>query len=291
MQIIASIKDNKFLPHPHKKVYRYGEDGSKQHNDTKGIWNFIDPDTYELLVKNLKEKPENWSYRNKSITYTLNSDGYRCQEFNTIDWKNSIVMFGCSHVFGAGNDDKETIPSFLESNFNLPVINMGINGSSIMTSLHNSLILSKKYGSPKLIIYMWTSLIRNSIYGHDFMDTLTFGYPQGKDYEGTIQNPSEKLYNTFVGSSINSEQILTNTLTTNFLYVNIIRNLWANKCPIYECSLFKNTAKSLQCNYYLGYNNDYARDDIHYGFLSNKKIATDIYKDIKKRGLIYVEKN
>jgi hypothetical protein len=282
MEIIKSINDNRFVPNQHKRVHMYGELNLKDKEDVKGSWNFFNSDSYKLLLKNLEKKPKDWYYRNKEITYTLNSDGYRTKEFDEIDWKNSIVMFGCSHVFGTGNDDADTIPNILENELGIPVINMGINGSSNMVMLHNSLMLNNRYERPKMIIYLWTSLVRQSFYSHDYMDSAAVGYLHQYDYEGSIENSKPLIYNSILGMETNLQMEVTNTLVNNYLWVNIIRNMWKNECLTYEASLFKNTASYLKCDFYHGYSNDLARDDIHYGVRSNHKIAKGLYKKIKK---------
>lgn len=232
---------------------------------------FYSIDSKERFIESCKKEPHDWIYRNRKIKYTVNSEGYRTDEFDHIDWKNSIVMFGCSHVFGTGNDDADTIPNLLEHYCGIPVINMGINGASNMMMLHNSLMLSRKYPTPKKIIYMWTSLIRNSIYGYNHMSSYTFGYSKGTDYEVI-----KKVFNRYHEELDQPDHIVDHTLTSNFLYINLIREIWNQRCPIYECSMFENTAKSLQCDYYSGYTDDYARDCIHVGFKSNHKIAKEI---------------
>ena len=52
-------------------------------------------------------------------------------------------MFGCSNVVGARLKDNETIPYKLEEILQRPVINMGVQGSSIAYSVFNQIILAK----------------------------------------------------------------------------------------------------------------------------------------------------
>ena len=40
----------------------------------------------------------------------LNTQRFRCAEFESIDWKTSYAMIGCSHVFGEANEIKDSIP-------------------------------------------------------------------------------------------------------------------------------------------------------------------------------------
>ena len=60
---------------------------------------WFDQDTKERAKKNYT--PE-WKYATKRIEYHVNSDGYRTKEWSDVHWKNSIVLLGCSYVYGVG---------------------------------------------------------------------------------------------------------------------------------------------------------------------------------------------
>jgi hypothetical protein len=94
------------------------------------IW--VGSDTEERFQENLKSQPEDWPWRNQQITYKLNSQNYRAPEWDSIDWENSVVMFGCSQVFGVGVDEDQTLGYYLSELLNKPVINLGIPGGSSM---------------------------------------------------------------------------------------------------------------------------------------------------------------
>jgi len=75
--------------------------------DTSSInKNFAVSDTEELFNHNLKIMPQDWFYRTNPVNYTVNSQGYRTEEFEKIDWAQSVVIFGCSTVFGTGVSDE-----------------------------------------------------------------------------------------------------------------------------------------------------------------------------------------
>ena len=65
--------------------------------------------------------------------YTRNSEGYRCAEFSSINWSNSIAVFGCSEVFGVSVPEDQTLPHHLSLLFGRPCINLGIPGASNRT--------------------------------------------------------------------------------------------------------------------------------------------------------------
>jgi hypothetical protein len=112
-------------------------------------------DTEELFKKNLRTMPDDWPWRSIPITYNVNSQGYRCPEWDKILWDESILMLGCSYVFGTGIDGKHTCAHQLSEILNHPVINLGIPGSSPVFHWFNTTKLLENNISPKAVIYFW----------------------------------------------------------------------------------------------------------------------------------------
>lgn len=131
-------------------------------------------DTKAAFRHNCATQPAAWPWRHRSVGYTVNLQGYRCPEFDQIDWARSLVIFGCSHVFGVGVDDADTISSQLAALVNRPVINMGVGGSSILCSWHNLLCVLRRYGAPAGVIMGWTDLSRLTTF-HANGDTRHLG--------------------------------------------------------------------------------------------------------------------
>lgn len=279
LNIIDSIKNNDFIPFPNTFVHNYGEREVINRTSVVGSWDFYGIDTYEAYKNNLKTQPEDWYYRHNSIKYTLNSYGYRTKEFQDIDWKNSIVMFGCSHIFGTGNDDKHTIPYFLEELTGIPVINLGVGASSIQFCLHNSLMLYKKYGAPKAVIYSWTGISRHLLYQreHVLMNTK---------FEDIREHPEEVIaaIESATGSSfkvVNAQKVLDHLIPFNIVNVELIKNIWKDKCELYEFSTFPTTSQILECELYRPIPKEYARDLAHFGRHSNKLFAEKISNNLR----------
>jgi len=88
-----------------------------------------------------------------TITYTFNSQGYRCDEFENINWSESILALGCSVTQGVGLDDKECWSYRLQEKTSIPVINLGQYGTSLYYHLYNLEIL-QKYNPRYVIIQM-----------------------------------------------------------------------------------------------------------------------------------------
>jgi hypothetical protein len=97
--------------------------------------------------------------RHDPINYGTNSYGYRCPEFNTIDWGNSYVMLGSSDIFGSGVEDDETISQRLQELLGIPVINLGFSAAS---NQHILLVMSMlaRLHRPKKWIVCWSDNAR-----------------------------------------------------------------------------------------------------------------------------------
>jgi hypothetical protein len=273
--IINSIKNNDFIPFPNTFVHNYGEPEVNIRESVVGEWDFYGIDTYEFYKKNLERQPKDWYYRNNKIKYTLNSYGYRTKEFDQIDWKNSIVMFGCSHIFGTGNDDKHTIPYFLEQMIGIPVINLGVGAASIQFCLHNSLMLYKKYGVPKAVIYGWTGITRHLLYQKDCV-LMNTKFEDIKEHPAKVIAAIEESTKSKL-KPVDAVKAVDHLVAFNMVNVELIKTIWQNKCPLYEFTTFPTTSKVLDCELYCPIPNDYARDLSHFGRHSNKLFAEKIY--------------
>jgi hypothetical protein len=144
---IELINANEFLPMPFKKDSLFSVGDSKS-----------------LYSENLKIQPHDWFYRKAPVSYKLNSQGYRTAEFKDIVWEDSVVIFGCSNVFGVGVTDEDTLSSQLSNIIGMPVINMGFPGSGPTLALHLATVLSDRYPTPKAVINLWAGVNRISYY-------------------------------------------------------------------------------------------------------------------------------
>ena len=121
-------------------------------------------DTRENYQNNLKKQPKHWHYRNKKIYYKHNSQGYRTKEFDEIDWSKSIVVFGCSIVYGVGLAEDETVCYHLEQITGKPVVNLGAPGSSIAFSTYNQVALHEINPEPLAVVNVWTAPERTTYF-------------------------------------------------------------------------------------------------------------------------------
>lgn len=205
------------------------------------------------FLKNKKLYGKVWHYRDKEIEYKTNSSNYRTIEFDSVDWANSIVIFGCSNVFGVGVAEDETVSHYLSEIMGRPVINLGAGATSITFSFHNSVMLSQGFPTPWAVIHIWSEISRSILYTKTGL--LHFGawnigiHPYAKQWNIEHHNPS-----------------------TQAIFISLASNsMWKNKTKFVEASYFKETAKVLDCIYLELIDN--ARDIMHPGLNTNQLTA------------------
>jgi hypothetical protein len=227
---------------------------------------FTGTDTEEAFTNNLDTQSKNWYYRKNPVHYKLNSSNYRTTEFKDIDWSESVVVFGCSNVFGLGLDEEDTITNCLSKLISRPVINMGVSSSSMYFSLNNSVILNEYYPTPKGIVQLWTNTDRITYYRKSKIDHLGRWILEG--------TKSEK--SGFYGAwALDEENVKTNALFAQM----ISRQLWKDRCGYYEATFFEGTAKTLKCDLFKRL--DSARDLMHPGRKTAEQAAIKIAKNLK----------
>ena len=149
---------------------------------------------------------------NKKITYSLNRQGYREQEWNFIDWNNSIVCLGCSHTFGVGVPECDTIPAQLQKKLKINFVNLGIPGGCNFFSVINSANLINRNIKPKAVIFQRT-------------------------YKDRWFIMKDKILNTINSNDKEITNIFPNIEQSNFIDDNcskILKSQWKSICPVLE---------------------------------------------------------
>jgi len=100
----------------------------------------------------LPPQMENVYPRINPINYRVNSYGYRCPEFDTINWENSYVLLGASNIFGEGVLENETISHYLQEMLGEPVINLGFAAASNQHVLLTMSMLARKHIPKKWLV-------------------------------------------------------------------------------------------------------------------------------------------
>jgi len=105
-------------------------EGGKRTHETQ--WMFDEEKQYKKAIKN------NQTNYSSDFTYSLNKQGWRCDNFEDMDFRmQSIIYLGCSHTFGYSIPEEEVWCSQLhkmiekEVNKKYNLLNLGVPGGSV----------------------------------------------------------------------------------------------------------------------------------------------------------------
>jgi hypothetical protein len=217
-------------------------------------------DTPKAVNRNKKKLGPEWYYYDKKIEYRYNELGFRTKPFSQIDWKNSVVVIGCSCVMGVGNTEEDGVCGQLEQILQKPVVNLGVSGSAIDWACRNSLVLHECFPHPKAIVQLWTALARYS------------------DYHSTGWFTPILPQNTRKYCAKHDWEI------RSMHYVESDRALWRDKTVYYDATWYKHVASRINVDYY-DRTIDFARDLDHPGVKSCRLAAEGIAEKLFYQGL------
>ena len=232
--------------------------------------NFSGSDTENRFNENLMVMPKDWKYRTKTIEYKTNSLGYRTREFKDIDWKNSIVVLGCSMIYGIGLAEDETMCYYLEKITGRQVVNLGYAGGCNNIIVNNLAGVINNFDVPYAVIILWTSINRFVFFENNHQINNIGPWVS----ENRINNFIDKDKKKYITNIANKEHICT----TNYLLVKQAKAICKNRIHYFDYSFFFDTASELNINL-LSYVSD-ARDLMHPGFDTNYYVADRISKKI-----------
>jgi hypothetical protein len=236
-----------------------------------GVYSWMQGDSEENFVKHKRRQPSTWKYLTKPVTYTLNRHGYRAPEWETIDWKNSVVLFGDSCTYGIGVSDEETIGFQLAQLLDRPVINLGIGGGSNTLMIHNATHLLEYFPTPYAVANIWSTANRLRFF------TEHHPYDAGA-WDQTISKVSEhtdvsKLWElTFADP--------THELGLSFYEGKIAKAIWQDKTKYASLSFFGDSAYYTRSDAFFPIDNR-ARDLIHPGEESCRQVAKFLHGKFK----------
>ena len=132
-------------------------------NITNSTKHFIYPDSRERFYKNLETQGLNWHYKNTAENFPYDIDQYGFRNNHSLsEVTNSqyIATVGCSHTMGIGISYEETYSHQIERTTGIPVINLGLGGSSNEISFFNIMWLLSNFNRPKVIVFQRTGISR-----------------------------------------------------------------------------------------------------------------------------------
>ena len=223
-----------------------------------GDQRWYDNDSLELFTRNLKVQGSDWEYRNKNITYKLNSARYRTAEFDKIPWDQTVVMFGTSNMFGVGVSLNDTVPALFTKITRIPAINLGVPGASAQYILYNAAIFRRIYPKPKAIVFDMPDASRCSLF-----------LPEGSDGVTPVHCGSWVEDISGLGKAwrrFDMNQIM------HMRFIRIcLKQMW-DDIPYLDYSVFPSNQRVIpECQYIKQIDN--ARDIKHPGSKTNKAIA------------------
>jgi hypothetical protein len=223
-------------------------------------------DNQSNLIESLKIMPSDWKYRTKQIVYKVNSSGYRTHEWKDIDWKNAIVMMGCSNTFGIGLADDEIAAVLLAEKTGRQIVNLGFPSSSIDLVLSNSVSLIENFGYPYSVIINWPDLARMRYYwNHGYTDLGAWTEPN------TIEN-NVNLFDLWHNMYYSE----TNLLVRGFHISKAVKALFLNRTKYITYSNVEMSAHYTRADAYFPSDHS-ARDLRHPGYDVNLKVTEFLY--------------
>lgn len=137
----------------------------------------------------------------KSVHYTLNSQGYRCPEWNDIVWSDSHILFGCSVVQGIGLEDHQTLDKELSKLLKEPVINLGVGGGSLPFILANTFHLIDAGIRPKSVILVHPEPSRVALFFKEAVEHVG-AWANNKWYRTWVKDNNAEYYGYLASRSI-----------------------------------------------------------------------------------------
>jgi hypothetical protein len=218
-------------------------------------------DTEGQYLDNVKTQPNNWYYKDKTITYSFNKNGHRCNDIEDINLSNYILVLGCSHTVGVGLELEKTFPYLIAKELRCNYYNFGVSATGIDVVEYNLLTWIRKINkSPKAVVIQWPDHTRfaSHLPGHE--NLIEKGsWTEDPDSVELIVNSEESGF-------FNARKLLTLKLITNLV-----------KCPVITC-LFTSQPIFDPYNLYIR-KVDKARDLGHAGIESHKNWSELILRE------------
>jgi hypothetical protein len=243
----------------------------KLRNDLLGSWaagetlDYYGNDNIKLYSHNLKNMPSDWYYKDKNITYKLNSLGHRCNEIDDINFDDYILYTGDSFSLGVGLELETTFPFLISNQLSKPYYNLGLGGTGLDVMFYNLNTWLLKYPKPKMVVIYYTHYNRVLIkeLEHDFFNSFNAN-----------SNVEEHKKLIFYGD-------VSGYFITRFLLYKQTIDLFTKKfdIPFYHIC-FTNDYEVIPNNGIKVFDFlDTARDLLHAGIESHKSIANYIVSD------------
>lgn len=223
------------------------------------VQSFTGGDSLELFEEHLLSQPNNWYYRNATISYMHNDNGHRCKNINEVNLDNYVLFAGCSHTEGIGLELEKSYPYITSQGLGCDYYNLAVSATGIDVAEHNLIVwLTTIKKKPRIIFIQWPDYTR-------FLSA----------------NPK---YKTFIPHGTWTEEELSNRVIVNgelsgafaarmYLAQKNIQNV-AGTIPIVGIMMTNLVIYNSQCMYFRMI--DKARDLSHAGIKSHKDLSDQL---------------
>jgi hypothetical protein len=198
------------------------------------------------------------------IDYSLNSLGYRSQEF---DGKSEVLFLGCSLTYGQGLPEENIWPTILANKLNLRHSSLAAKGDSVMGQVAKAFYYFEKFGNPKIIVAIFPFSRINTPYVKGRMETKNkFKRQSFEKYEYLPMVEYSEVWGAFdnyAKAPYDPQNVLTEEFV--FFYENIfidmlrqycvsngIKFFWSNWDPMYQKDIY-NEVNSFYPKHHEGY--------------------------------------
>jgi hypothetical protein len=223
------------------------------YRDPGSVYRFSGGDHEKLFIHNLKTQPDEWYYRNRSITYEINNLGHRCKNIDDIDLDNYILFTGCSHTEGIGLELEKTFPYLTANDLGMDYYNLALGGSGIDVMTHNLIMwIHTVKKLPKALIIMWPETTR---YAH--------------------LDETDKVLHLELPSTINADSKKFMVMGDKLNFFETVR------CMSEKIINAAYTCKTIHLETGIPQQGDKARDLCHAGILKNRAVADQLVQNLK----------
>lgn len=223
-------------------------------------------DNQEQYLTNVVNQPDDWYYKDKTITYSFNSLGHRSKEVQDLDKNNYILFLGCSHTMGVGLELEKTFPYLISKKLECDYYNLGLPAAGVDVLEYNLLTWFAKINrAPKAIVIQWPDHSRFTSYMPEYApDHLIECGSWAKD-----DNTTKLLIGSEISGLSHARKLLTMKIIESVVKAPIIPCIFSsqNIFTIYDLQL-----RQL----------DKARDLAHAGIQSNQVWSEQLINELAK---------
>lgn len=183
----------------------------KMNGSSTLLWSGYDnEDTYAANLKNNYNQLKEYGWLDREIIYKFNSDGFRCDEFDTTG---GIAFFGCSFTMGEGAPLENTWPYLVAKSLNLPYYNFGLSGSSADMNVRLALHYLPKL-KPSIVVFLYPPDDRIEYIKDEYPQHLMASQMIDLDLNLVVDQFEAEYYKRWISSDTNRILLrLKNTFT------------------------------------------------------------------------------